>query len=98
MSQLKVYTSSTAKITAENGEDFKADIMQTGEDFTEKLHDIRDSLRSNYWKLHDNIGKHSFQIIGDQIGAAAKLGELALALRAVEKAYSACSTVRCFTG
>ena len=93
----KNYTASTAKIIADNGETMKADIMQTGDDYAQKLRTIRADLRNDYWQLHNEMGSEAKEVpAGEATAAVAKLGQLALALEAVEKAYSAVNSVRCF--
>ena len=91
------YTCSQAKIIADNGNIMQADIMETGELYTNQLFEIRTNLRKDYWALHGQIASLGFDHMSDQTDAIATLGELALALKAVENAYSALNTVRCFT-
>ena len=92
----KKYTASTAQIVADRGNRMEADIMETGEMYTDMVDNIRQQMRKDYWALHGQIANHSFTPGSSQTDAVAKLGQLGLALQAVEKAYSKCSTVRCF--
>ncbi len=96
MKTSKRYTSSTAQIIAKGGNVMKADIMETGELYCEKLHAIRDGIRTDYWALHGQIAGHAFDHGGEQVAAVAKLSQLGLALEAIENAYSVTNAVRCF--
>jgi hypothetical protein len=90
------YSCTTAQITADRGEVFKADIMQVGENYVDKMQVIREEMRADYWKLHNDIGNHVFSPGGEQTAAVAKLGQLGMALQALESAYSAINSVRCW--
>ena len=93
----KKYGCTQAAIIADKGNVMQADIMQAGEDMAETLLVMRDEVRGKYWDLHKKIGETRFDGFHEQAKACAKLGELALAMKALDKAYSAANTVRCFT-
>ncbi len=93
----KKYTCNQAQIIADTGNTMQADIMETGEIFAERLFTMREDSRKSYWKLHVQIAKHGFDGTMDQTEAVAKLGQFAIAVEAISKAYSAVNTVRCFT-
>ena len=90
------YTCSQAKIIAERGNTMQADIMQAGDTLAERLFNMRDEQRQQYWLLHGKIASHGFSPGSDQIDAVAKLGQLAMALKALDAAYSAANSVRCW--
>jgi len=93
----KVYTASTAQITADRGNPMAADIMETAEHYVGKMRVIRDNMRTEYWELHAEIAKHEFPAgFHEQSAAVAKLGHFAIALKKIDEAYSAISLVRCF--
>ena len=92
----KTYNCSQARIIAKNGETFKADIMEVGESYTNRLYELRDNVRADYWQLHSSIASESFDYKEKQTSALVKLAQLALAVDAIEKAYSAANTIRCF--
>ena len=89
------YNSTTAQIIADRGNIKKADVMETGEMYAEQLLVIRDAVRKDYWAHNSQITAHGFDV-GTQTAAIVKLSQLGLALEAVENAYSAMNTVRCF--
>ena len=92
----KTYTSITAKVTAEKGNTFEADIMQVADDHAEAIMKRIDDLKQQYWKLHDEITETSFPSSWEQTDALAKLGQLAIAIKALREAYSKMNSVRCF--
>ena len=97
-SRFDAYSANTAEIVARNKDRIvEADIMEVGEIYCNQLRAIRDEMRAVYWSLHEQIGKTEFPAgFHEQSDAIAKLGELGKALRQVEKAVSATSSVRCF--
>lgn len=94
----KQYTASTAKIIADRGNPMAADIMECGELFCNNLRTLRDTMHAEYWRLHAEIGNYEFPAgKHEQLEAIAKLGELGMALQALNKAHSAANAVRCFS-
>lgn len=83
----KTYNCPQAKIIAEQGNHEQACIMEAGNDFTEELMELRGRLKAKYWALHK---------VPSNIDSAAKLGQLAIAVKKVEEAYSAINAVRCW--
>lgn len=93
----KTYTSTTAKITAERGNTFQADIMELADIEAEEMMRKITKLKEQYWKLHTDIAQQSFPSSWEQAEALAKLGQLAIAMQALREAYTAMNSVRCFS-
>lgn len=92
---MEKYTCTQAQITANEGETMKANIMECGEKYAEQLRLMRDQLWEDYWIQSKALTEQLIES-RNQTAAIAKLGALALALEAVEKAFSAANRVRCF--
>ncbi len=72
------------------------DLTAIGDAFADDLRAEKQRLAERYWELHDQIGKTSYATSSDQHVALEKLGQMALALRAYDEAYSAINRVRCW--
>ena len=90
------YTSTTAQVIANQGNTFQADIMQVADNHANSIMKKIDELKSEYWTLHQEVMDQSFPSSWEQAEALEKLGQLAIAMKALRQAYSAMNSVRCF--
>jgi hypothetical protein len=91
------YTVSQAKITADNGNEMKADVMQLGGEVWETLDNVYQALKVDFEELNREILDYDYGYSQDnKIEALAKLGQLAATLKAVQDARSAANAVRCW--
>ena len=91
----KTYHSSTASVIASRGNELKADIMEAASKRTNQLSNLCEQVTVEYWDLHNKITDTDFASSSDSIDALEKLGQLAIALKALDEAYSAMSRVGC---
>ena len=91
---MKTYTSTTASVMAKPNPTV-ADIMEDGEKYAQELKVTREKASSAYWNHHETVKSTSFECSSDQIAAIAKLGQLGIALKKLDEAYSALNLIRC---
>jgi len=95
--EIKTYNCTTAKITAERGNIPKADIMQMADDYSYQMRQIKRQMHTSYWLLHNSMSEQEFTSTNEQIEALEKLGQFAIALKAVNDAHVAIVSAHCFS-